>query len=70
MGVCDETELVKAEQSIATMMQVYEYGSLHRMAKAFEPLFSPVSCLPGFFDTLPSTHAGHPQAALRLERDH
>jgi chitin synthase len=30
------------------MMQVYEYFISHHMAKAFESLFSTVTCLPGW----------------------
>ncbi|KDQ56608.1 glycosyltransferase family 2 protein [Jaapia argillacea MUCL 33604] len=49
LGVCGETELANAKQSIITMMQVYEYFLSHHMAKAFESLFGSVTCLPGCF---------------------
>jgi chitin synthase len=49
VGVCGETELANAKQSIITMMQVYEYFISHHMAKAFESLFGSVTCLPGCF---------------------
>ncbi|KZT04957.1 glycosyltransferase family 2 protein [Laetiporus sulphureus 93-53] len=49
IGVCGETELANAKQSLVTMMQVYEYFISHHMAKAFESLFGSVSCLPGCF---------------------
>ncbi|KIJ64935.1 glycosyltransferase family 2 protein [Hydnomerulius pinastri MD-312] len=49
LGVCGETELANAKQSIITMMQVYEYFISHHMAKAFESLFGSVTCLPGCF---------------------
>ncbi|KAJ7164534.1 glycosyltransferase family 2 protein [Mycena filopes] len=39
LGVCGETQLSNAKQSIITMMQVYEYFISHNMAKAFESLF-------------------------------
>ncbi|TFK68107.1 hypothetical protein BDN72DRAFT_879221 [Pluteus cervinus] len=49
LGVCGETSLANAKQSIITMMQVYEYFLSHHMAKAFESLFGSVTCLPGCF---------------------
>ncbi|TFK68108.1 glycosyltransferase family 2 protein [Pluteus cervinus] len=49
LGVCGETELANAKQSVITMMQVYEYFISHHMAKAFESLFGSVTCLPGCF---------------------
>lgn len=49
LGVCGETTLANAKQSIITMMQVYEYFISHHMAKAFESLFGSVTCLPGCF---------------------
>ncbi|KAJ7050389.1 glycosyltransferase family 2 protein [Mycena amicta] len=49
LGVCGETQLANAKQSIITMMQVYEYFISHNMAKAFESLFGSVTCLPGCF---------------------
>ena len=60
IGVCGETELANAKQSIVTMMQVYKYFISHHMAKAFESLFGSVSCLPGCFTLYrlrtPDTH--------------
>ncbi|KAJ3554665.1 hypothetical protein NM688_g2995 [Phlebia brevispora] len=60
LGVCGETELANAKQSIITMMQVYEYFISHHMAKAFESLFGSVTCLPGCFTLYrlrtPDTH--------------
>ena len=60
IGVCGETELANAKQSIVTMMQVYEYFISHHMAKAFESLFGSVTCLPGCFTLYrlrtPDTH--------------
>ncbi|KAI0725977.1 glycosyltransferase family 2 protein [Fomitopsis betulina] len=60
IGVCGETELANAKQSLVTMMQVYEYFISHHMAKAFESLFGSVSCLPGCFTLYrlrtPDTH--------------
>ncbi|KAF7292507.1 Glycosyltransferase family 2 protein [Mycena kentingensis (nom. inval.)] len=60
LGVCGETELANAKQSIITMMQVYEYFISHNMAKAFESLFGSVTCLPGCFTLFrirtPDTH--------------
>ncbi|KAI5990050.1 chitin synthase-domain-containing protein [Pisolithus orientalis] len=49
LGMCSETSLTNAKQSIVTMMQVYEYFISHHMAKAFESLFSSLTCLPGCF---------------------
>ncbi|KAF8119292.1 chitin synthase-domain-containing protein [Boletus edulis] len=49
LGVCGETTLSNAKQSVITMMQVYEYFISHHMAKAFESLFGSVTCLPGCF---------------------
>ncbi|KAJ7724605.1 glycosyltransferase family 2 protein [Mycena maculata] len=60
LGVCGETELANAKQSLITMMQVYEYFISHNMAKAFESLFGSVTCLPGCFTLYrlrtPDTH--------------
>ncbi|GLB39511.1 putative TRAFAC class myosin-kinesin ATPase superfamily, myosin family protein [Lyophyllum shimeji] len=60
LGVCGETSLANAKQSIVTMMQVYEYFISHHMAKAFESLFGSVTCLPGCFTLYrlrtPDTH--------------
>ncbi|CAK5267340.1 unnamed protein product [Mycena citricolor] len=60
LGVCGETHLANAKQSIITMMQVYEYFISHNMAKAFESLFGSVTCLPGCFTLYrlrtPDTH--------------
>ncbi|KAG8923717.1 hypothetical protein FRC02_010963 [Tulasnella sp. 418] len=49
LGVCGETSLANAKQSIITMMQVYEYYISHHLSKAFESLFGSVTCLPGCF---------------------
>ncbi|KAJ6489438.1 glycosyltransferase family 2 protein [Mycena vulgaris] len=60
LGVCGETQLANAKQSLITMMQVYEYFISHNMAKAFESLFGSVTCLPGCFTLYrlrtPDTH--------------
>lgn len=60
IGVCGETSLANAKQSLITMMQVYEYFISHHMAKAFESLFGSVTCLPGCFTLYrlrtPDTH--------------
>ncbi|KZS96924.1 glycosyltransferase family 2 protein [Sistotremastrum niveocremeum HHB9708] len=60
LGVCGETSLANAKQSIITMMQVYEYFISHHLAKAFESLFGSVTCLPGCFTMYrlrtPDTH--------------
>ncbi|PCH37422.1 glycosyltransferase family 2 protein [Wolfiporia cocos MD-104 SS10] len=60
IGVCGETELANAKDSLITMSQVYEYFISHHMAKAFESLFGSVSCLPGCFTLYrlrsPDTH--------------
>ncbi|TDL27931.1 glycosyltransferase family 2 protein [Rickenella mellea] len=60
LGVCGETGLANAKQSIITMMQVYEYFISHHLAKAFESLFGSVTCLPGCFTMYrlrtPDTH--------------
>ncbi|KAL2915139.1 hypothetical protein HK105_205244 [Polyrhizophydium stewartii] len=49
MGICGETQLANEQQSLVTMMQVYEYYISHHLAKAFESLFGTVTCLPGCF---------------------
>ncbi|KAI9297881.1 hypothetical protein K502DRAFT_300293 [Neoconidiobolus thromboides FSU 785] len=49
IGLCGETCLSNENQSITTMMQVYEYYISHNLAKAFESLFGAVTCLPGCF---------------------
>jgi chitin synthase len=60
IGVCGETSLSNAKQSLVTMMQVYEYFISHHLAKAFESLFGSVTCLPGCFTLYrlrtPDTH--------------
>ncbi|CEP08179.1 hypothetical protein [Parasitella parasitica] len=49
IGVCGETTLSNEKDTWVTMIQVYEYFISHHMIKAFESLFSTVSCLPGCF---------------------
>jgi chitin synthase len=65
IGVCGETSIANAKQSIVTMAQVsysihvlqdiadksqvYEYFISHHLAKAFESLFGSITCLPGCF---------------------
>ncbi|KAI9474175.1 MAG: chitin synthase-domain-containing protein [Benjaminiella poitrasii] len=49
IGVCGETTLANEKDTWVTMIQVYEYFISHHMIKAFESLFSSVSCLPGCF---------------------
>ncbi|KAK4689794.1 chitin synthase, partial [Tremellales sp. Uapishka_1] len=60
IGVCGETEISNAKQSITTMAQVYEYFISHHLAKAFESLFGSITCLPGCFSMYrlrtPDTH--------------
>ncbi|KXN67642.1 glycosyltransferase family 2 protein, partial [Conidiobolus coronatus NRRL 28638] len=48
-GICGETQLANPEQSLTTMIQIYEYFISHHMSKAFESLFGSVTCLPGCF---------------------
>ncbi|KAK1217454.1 hypothetical protein PQX77_019891 [Marasmius sp. AFHP31] len=55
LGACSKTELANAEQSIITMMEVYEYFISHHMAKGPEPLrISHLSSW--FFHALPSSY--------------
>ena len=49
IGLCGETALSNEQQSITTMLQVYEYYISHYMVKAFESLFGSITCLPGCF---------------------
>ncbi|KAI0226168.1 hypothetical protein L0F63_004441 [Massospora cicadina] len=49
MGLCGETKLANENDSLTTMIQVYEYYISHHLAKAFESLFGTVTCLPGCF---------------------
>ncbi|KAI8343164.1 chitin synthase-domain-containing protein [Chlamydoabsidia padenii] len=49
IGICGETTLSNEKDTWVTMIQVYEYFISHHMIKAFESLFSTVSCLPGCF---------------------
>lgn len=49
IGICGETTLANEKATWATMIQVYEYFISHHMTKAFESLFSTVTCLPGCF---------------------
>ncbi|KAI9298387.1 hypothetical protein K502DRAFT_362414 [Neoconidiobolus thromboides FSU 785] len=49
MGLCGETKLSNENDSMTTMIQVYEYYISHHLAKAFESLFGSVTCLPGCF---------------------
>ncbi|KAI6141482.1 chitin synthase-domain-containing protein [Pisolithus tinctorius] len=59
-GMCGETSLANAKQSIVTMMQVYKYFISRHMAKAIESLFSSLTCLPSCFTLFclctPHTH--------------
>ena len=54
-GLCGETSLQNEERSWWTMIQVYEYFISHHLAKAFESLFGSVTCLPGWYVSLPYT---------------
>nr|XP_031861862.1 uncharacterized protein CI109_002691 [Kwoniella shandongensis]KAA5528934.1 hypothetical protein CI109_002691 [Kwoniella shandongensis] len=60
IGVCGETSIANAKQSIVTMAQVYEYFISHHLAKSFESLFGSITCLPGCFSMYrlrsPDTH--------------
>ncbi len=60
IGICGETSIANAKQSIVTMAQVYEYFISHHLAKAFESLFGSITCLPGCFSMYrlrtPDTH--------------
>ncbi|KAG2220910.1 hypothetical protein INT45_013039 [Circinella minor] len=49
IGICGETTLANEKSTWTTMIQVYEYFISHHMIKAFESLFSTVTCLPGCF---------------------
>ncbi|BEI80622.1 hypothetical protein CcaverHIS002_0111510 [Cutaneotrichosporon cavernicola] len=49
VGICGETSISNAKQSVVTMSQVYEYFISHHLAKAFESLFGSITCLPGCF---------------------
>ncbi|WFD42488.1 chitin synthase [Malassezia psittaci] len=60
IGLCGETALANEQQSLTTMLQVYEYYISHYMVKAFESLFGSITCLPGCFSMFrirtPDTH--------------
>jgi chitin synthase len=66
LGVCGETELANAKQSLITMMQVglkFLVGHLiflRQLANVFESLFGSVTCLPSCFTLYrlgtPDTH--------------
>lgn len=49
IGLCGETALANENQSLTTMLQVYEYYISHYLVKAFESLFGSITCLPGCF---------------------
>ncbi|KAK9762018.1 hypothetical protein K7432_012629 [Basidiobolus ranarum] len=49
MGLCGETKIANKKDSWVTMIQVFEYYISHHMSKAFEAVFSGVTCLPGCF---------------------
>jgi chitin synthase len=49
IGLCGETKLANAKESLITWIQVYEYFISHHLSKAFESLFGTVTCLPGCF---------------------
>jgi len=48
-AVCGETGIENEQQSLSTMVQVYEYFISHHLTKAFESLFGTITCLPGCF---------------------
>lgn len=48
-AVCGETSIENEQESLSTMIQVYEYFISHHLTKAFESLFGSVTCLPGCF---------------------
>ncbi|KAF1850434.1 glycosyltransferase family 2 protein [Cucurbitaria berberidis CBS 394.84] len=62
IAICGETALTNAKSSFITMMQVYEYFISHNLIKAFESLFSSVTCLPGCFTMyrIRATETGKP----------
>ena len=49
LACCGETQVDNKNQSLITMIQVFEYYSAHHMKKAFESVFGCVTCLPGCF---------------------
>ncbi|OAV90037.1 hypothetical protein PTTG_28452 [Puccinia triticina 1-1 BBBD Race 1] len=49
IGVCGETRITNKRQSWVTAIQVFEYYISHHLTKAFESVFSGVTCLPGCF---------------------
>ena len=49
LACCGETQVDNRNQSLITMIQVFEYYSAHHMKKAFESVFGCVTCLPGCF---------------------
>ena len=49
IGLSGETAISNEQQSLTTMLQVYEYYISHHMVKAFESLFGSITCLPGCF---------------------
>lgn len=62
IAVCGETLLENEQQTVWTMVQVYEYYISHNLSKAFESLFGSVTCLPGCFSMyrLRSSDKGRP----------
>jgi chitin synthase len=68
IGVCGETALSNAKASFITMIQVYEYWISHNLSKAFESLFSSVTCLPGCF-TMYRIRAADTGKPLFVSRD-
>lgn len=48
-AVCGETGIENEQQSLSTMIQVYEYFISHHLTKQFESLFGSITCLPGCF---------------------
>lgn len=49
IALCGETTIANRTESWVTAIQVYEYYINHMLNKAFESMFSSVTCLPGCF---------------------
>ncbi|XBW38464.1 hypothetical protein QEN19_004054 [Hanseniaspora menglaensis] len=49
MGLCGETRIENKLESWVTAIQVFEYFISHHQSKAFETVFTTVTCLPGCF---------------------
>jgi chitin synthase len=69
IALCGETLVSNKLDSWVTAIQVYEYYINHNLNKAFESLFSSVTCLPGCFSMYRIRSSGHRKKPILIDED-